>query len=277
MTLYFYNSYQQSPVGYQLSRLTPDTDRLEMISYKEFPCEEFQSLMTSSGASCAIGSVEDIDYLVLHSLSFSDAASRQWYVTLGVTSEKESKEQFICLIRKLFLDYTSLLRELQYWFRATPEDSLSYAIDAEALCRWLDAPAPEIDSFFRTGHPVVDQFRAMLEKAENSLHRRLFLLVPESTVAYFFTRNPLFEGELPHFLFNSKEFYQLLLKEEALLNEETQPQKQKAVPPIWEQLGLNKEQFLRYVASGVIACAGFLAMVSHFIRKCHKPSSTRRF
>lgn len=277
MTFYFLNSYQQSPVGFQLSRLAPGADRLEPCSHKELPFEEFQSLMTSSGTSCAIGSVEDTIYLVLHSLSFTDAESRQWYVTLGITADKGSREPFTGLVRKLFLDYTGFLGHLQNWFRATPEEPLSYAIDTEALQRWLDAPVPEIGPFHQTAHPVVDQLRAMLEKAEKGIHRRLFLLVPESTVSYFFIQNSVFDGELPYFLFNAEEFYQLLLKEAALLKEEEPSQQQKAAPPLWEQLGLTKEQFLRYVATGVIACAGFFAMVSHFVRKNRIPTSIRRF
>lgn len=279
MTLYFFNSYQQSPVGFQLSRLKADADQLELVGAQDILPEEFRSLMTSSGAACAVGSAEDTDYLVMHSLSFTDADSRQWYVTFGVTSEKGSREAFTGLIHKLFLDYTGFLGALRDWFCAAPDGPLSYSIQSDALRSWLDAPIPRIADipFYQTSHAVVDQFRAMLEKAEKGIHRRLFLLVPESTVAYFFTQNPLFDGELPHFLFNSEEFYPLLLKEDALLEGEEPAEQQKTASPIWEQLGITREQFIGFVLTGVIAGVGFLTMVSHLIRKNSTASSIRRF
>lgn len=266
MDFFFFNSYQQSPVGFQLSCLKAGASQLEKTNIQEILPEEFRSLMTNSGCSCAMGTINGIDYLVMHSLSFADAESRQWYITMGITSEAESRETFLGVIRKLFLDYATFLEVLPKWFHATPTNPLSYEIDSDAVNNWLAEPNPEFDGFMLTDNPVLNQFRSMLEKAKDDLSRRLFLLVPESTVAYFYTQNPLYDGELPHYLFNSKEFSQILQKEEDLLKEDTTEQP-KTATPIWEQLGITKEQFIRYVATGVIACAGFLAMINRFIRK----------
>ena len=100
MTLYFFNSYQQSPRGFQLSQLEAGDSQLELTDMQNIRSEEFRSLMNSSGAFCTIGFVKNTHYLVFRNISVIDADSRKWYITLGVTSEK-SEEQFVRLLQKL--------------------------------------------------------------------------------------------------------------------------------------------------------------------------------
>lgn len=266
MNFYFYTSYQQSPVGFQLSELTRGAQQAQLIRDEAIQSAQLRSLLTNSGAAFAVGCAEDTDYLVIHNLSHIDADDRQWYISLGVSADKSCHEAFTDLVRKICLDYTGFLCQIGDWFRATPTQPLSYTVDAEALERWMDAPVPETAGmpFFRSAHPVVEQFCAMLEKAGEGIERKLFVLVPESTVAYFFNQNPLFVGELPHYLFTSKEFGCLLVQQEPPREEE--PAAQKA-QPIWEQLGITKEEFIGYVAAGLICCTGLLMMAGGWLAK----------
>ena len=135
----------------------------------------------------------------------------------------------------------------------------------------MNGPAPNISKlpFYQASNPVVDQYRSMLEKLGRGIGRRLFLLVPESTVAYFFTQNKVFDRELPHFLFNAEEFYKLLQTDATLLDAEPK-EAQKASVPIWDQLGITKEQFIQYVITGVIVCASFIGMAGHLVKRITK-------
>lgn len=270
MTFYFFNSYQQSPVGFQLAKLHTDSDQPEEIGGGDILPEEFRSLMMNGGTACAIGSADNRDYFVLHNISVTDSESRRWYITLGITAEEASRAMFEKVIRKLFLDYPGFLDAVQGWFCATPEQPLSYGVHAGALREWMNGPVPEIGKlpFYQAADPVVDQYRAMLEKLGQGSGRRLYLLVPESTVAYFFTQNKVFDRELPHFLFNPEEFEKLLQADAALL-EEGQRKTQAAAAPVWEQLGITKEKFVRYVLTGVLA-GGILGVVGYFVKKITK-------
>lgn len=271
MTFYFHNSYQQSPVGFQLSKINPDSDQLERIVEGDILPGEFRSLLINGGVTCAIGSANNIDYFVLHNISITDSESRQWYITLGFTANEASRATFERVIQKLFLDYSGFLAAVQYWFFATPEQPLSYDIHVAALREWMNGPAPNISKlpFYQASNPVVDQYRSMLEKLGRGIGRRLFLLVPESTVAYFFTQNKVFDRELPHFLFNAEEFYKLLQTDATLLDAEPK-EAQKASVPIWDQLGITKEQFIQYVITGVIVCASFIGMAGHLVKRITK-------
>lgn len=271
MTFYFHNSYQQSPVGFQLSKLPSDFTHLEKIAEGDIQPEEFRSLMTKSGITCAIGSVDGTDYFVLHNISFEDSESRQWYITLGITAAETTRTLFEKLIRKLFLDYSGFLSAVKGWFIATPEQPLTYDIHAATLREWINAPMPAIEElpFYQVANPSVEQYRTMLDRLGEGISRRLFLLVPESTVAYFFTQNKAFDGELPYFLFHAEEFDKLIQMDATLLDagpEETQD----ASAPLWEQLGITKAQLIKYVIIGAIACVSFISTVDHVVKRITK-------
>ena len=274
MTLYFFNSYQQSPTGFQLSQLEAGDSQLELTDMQNIRSEEFRSLMNSSGAFCTIGFVKNTHYLVFRNISVIDADSRKWYITLGVTSEK-SEEQFVRLLQKLFLDYSGFLTAVRDWFYVTPEQPLSYAVHADVLNAWLRGPVPQISKnpFYLSSHSSVQQFRMMMRKIEEGIHRRIFLLVPESTVGYFYNQNTIFAKELPQFLFNSDEFFKLLLADKTLLNTKEQYTPSSSVP-LWEQLGITKDKFIQYIITGIIACTSFIGVAGHWIlTRCKELSS----
>lgn len=271
MNIYFYNSYQLSPVGFQLSKFDTDTDQLEQIKEDEFPSEAFHSLMVNSGAACVIGAADGLHYLVVHNISLTDDEDRQWYITLGVAAEQTEHEPFAQLAQKLLLDYPGFLSNIRNWFYATPEQSLSYKINGESLRNWLSLPVPVLTEvpFYCTQNPVVSQYRTMLEALAQSSNRRLFLLVPESTVSYFYSQNKVLDRELPHFLFNPEEFRKLLHRDATVLDAKKTEEKVVSTP-IWEQFGITKEQFIQYVITGVIVCASFIGMVRHWVKKAAK-------
>lgn len=271
MTFYFHNSYQQSPVGFQLSKIDVASEALTKITETDISSAEFRSLMINSGVTCAIGSKGDTSYLVFHNLHVADTNAKQWYITLGVTAGPDSKKQFEEIVKKLFLDHSSFVSSLQNWFYETPEQQLSYAIHVDAFQQWLSLPAPNIKAlpFYQLDNPIVNQYRSLVDELKKGSNRRLFLLVPESTVAYFFTQHNVFNKELPHFLFNPDEFAKLLHKDATLLNEKKGETSTKAAP-IWDQLGITKEQFIQYVVTGAIVCASFIGMISHFVKRTTK-------
>lgn len=271
MTFYFHNSYQQSPVGFQLSKLPSDSTHLEKIAEGDIQPEEFRSIMTKGGIACAIGSVNGTDYFVLHNISVEDSESRQWYITLGITAEETSRVMFEKLVRKLFLDYSGFFAAVQGWFIATPEQPLTYDIRATALREWINGPALDIGEirFYQEANPSVEQYRTMLDRLGKGICRRLFLLVPESTVAYFFTQNKVFDGELPYFLFHAEEFDKLLQMDTTLLDAEPEGTPDASVP-LWEQLGITKAQLIQYVIVGAIACVSFISAVDHLVKRITK-------
>lgn len=271
MTFYFHVSYQQSPVGFQLSKLYVGAEQLIKNEEHDILPAEFRSLMLNSGVTCAIGSSEDTSYMVLHNLHVTAADAKKWYITLGVTAGPESKKQFEDIVQKLLLDHSVFISALQDWFYATPDQPLSYAIHVNSFEQWLALPSPSIKTlpFYQIDDPIVNQYRSMLDELKKGSNRRLFLLVPESTVSYFFAQNKVFNKVLPHFLFNTEEFNKLLFADITLLNEKKNDTQSESTP-IWEQFGITKEQFFQYVITGAIVCVSFIGMISHFMKRATK-------
>lgn len=263
MTFYFYNSYQGSPVGYQLVQWQDSSDQLEPIRTGEIPSEDLRSMFSYGGKAYAIGCDGECSYFIINNLLFRDNDSLEWYGSFCCCADKQSQVAFAKFVRKVLLDFDGFQNAYAGWFIATPEAELSFAVDVAAVSKWLSEPFGEKTS--GTDHPVFKQFHAMLNDLAKGISRRLFLLVPESTVTYFFNQNPVFVKTVPQYLFSEREFTALLRGEP--LPEQKTGDEQQGVPPLWEQLGISKDLFIRYVLTGVIVCAGFLGTLAYRIHK----------
>lgn len=263
MIFYFYNSYQGSPTGFQMTCWQNGMDKLERIRTEDIPSADLRSLFDYGGNAYALGCDGNLFYFIVSDISYQDEDSRNWYSAFCVCADKAAEAEFVMTVRKILLNFAFFRKTYTGWFTATPEQELSYAINAAAVETWLSSL--EQSEIPQMQHPVADQFRNMLTAMEQGITRRLFLLVPESTVAYFFRQNPVFDKTVPQYLFSDQDF-QALLDGEPLPELENAEEKNDS-QPIWEQLGISKELFIRYVLTGTILCVGFIGTIIHQIRK----------
>lgn len=96
----------------------------------------------------------------------------------------------------------------------------------------MNDPAPNMNElpFYQVQHPIVEQYRTMLETLGKGSSRRLSFLVPENAIAYFFSQNTVFNWELPYFLFRSEEFFKMLQADATLLDSAPEEEQRNTAP-----------------------------------------------
>lgn len=281
MKIYFFNSYQQSCQGFQLSELDTSDMLARLVTADEIVPDEIRSALTKSGASCLMGASGGEEYFLLRGMEVLGEDDRIWYINFAVTAPMDAHSEFWNFAAKVLLDYAQFQTSVKNWFVATPSDSLSYAIRKDALSAWLRSETPRLSDrfFYQKAHFATEQFLSMMNTAQQGNHNRLFLLVPESTTTYFLKQNEVFTGETPVYLFHSEIFGMLLnadprlfLQEERKKEDAGETQPKDTGIPIWEQMGITEEQFDVLVKAGVlvaggIATIGAIRMVSGIVKK----------
>ena len=279
MVFYFLNSYQLSPAGFQLSRLTGWDSLLEPIQPDDIFPTEVQGILNRSGAVFAMGCINGLDYLVLRNIIVTDDAERQWYINFAVTAGEEYAQFFRSMVRKILLDYSGLLSVLKECFYPINEASLSYGIHLQLLKEWAEGPQPPYQDFYQTRHIAIDKLGRLLNKISTGPDSRLLVLVPESTVRYFKKQNGFFSDDTPSFLFSSEIFYLLLHKDDALF-EKTWSKQQSGTPLIQKNASeyfrestenpssITSEQMNKIISAGkIIAGLALLTVITHIIKK----------
>lgn len=281
MKIYFFNSYQQSCHGFQKSELDTSTLLLRKVTGDEIVPNEIRSALMNSGASCLMGASGGEEYFLLRGLEVSGEDDRIWYINFAVTAPTDSHLELWNFAAKVLLNYARFQFSVRNWFVATPSDSLSYGIQKEAVSAWLRSEAPRLSdrAFYQKAHFATEQFLSMMNAAQQGIHSRLFLLVPESTTTYFLKQNEVFAGETPAYLFHSEIFGMLLnadprlfLQEERKTEDAGEAQSKDTGIPIWEQMGITEEQFDALVKAGIlvaggIATIGAIRMVNGIVKK----------
>lgn len=280
MKIYFFNSYQQSCQGFQLSELDTSDMLLRLVTADEIVPDEIRSALTKSGASCLMGASGGKEFFLLRGMQVSGESDRIWYINFAATAPKDSHPELWDFAAKVLLNYEQFQLSVKNWFVATPSDSLSYGIRKDAVSAWLQSEAPRLSdqSFYQKAHFATEHFLSMMNAAQQGIHSRLFLLVPESTTTYFLKQNVVFTGETPVYLFHSKIFEMLLnadprlfLQEERKKEDAVETQPKDTGIPIREQMGITEEQFDALVKAGIlvaggIATIGVIRMVNGIVK-----------
>lgn len=137
MKIYFYNTYQSSPTGFQLSEYDEAEGELKLINSGDIITEELRSLFFNSGAVSAAGLSESgKEYFVIKDISFSDDKKTVWNVNVAfeAVAGEESLKPFV---RNIFADYTGFKKLLSECIRFSDQTKLSYTVDFCALKEWL--------------------------------------------------------------------------------------------------------------------------------------------
>lgn len=279
MTFYFFNSYQLSPIGFQLSCLAGWDSPLYPIQTDKIVPLEVQSVLTRSGAISALGYGEGFYYYLLRGVCVTDDTGRQWYLNLALTADEESKPVFQFTVSKIFLDYPGFLSTLKKCFYPVSEGPLSYGIHSQYLQEWAEVSQNPSQEFYQTPHFATECFSALLSDVSDGTISHLLMLVPESTVNYFVTQNSCFSNDVPSYQF-SADIFRLLLYRDGALFERTEPVQHSNTSPKQEnpveqshcfsrnQLGLTQEQMETISLVGKIAAVvATCATVAHIIKK----------
>ncbi len=221
---YFYNSYQMSYVGYQLTAAELDAEHLSLLRDTEIDVPEIASCLLNSGTVCAVGqSGQGISYMVFRGLSVVAQDGRSWYVNMVVCADAPSKDSFVRIVRRIFVRFDEFLFALPGWFYAVPEETLSYGLNFDRLRDFVhrcEVTGIEEGGFWKNPHSGIQRFREMLSELSDSV-QRLYFLVPESTKHYFYAHNPVFEGCDANFVLDKKAFDGILSQDLDAFEEKT--------------------------------------------------------
>lgn len=223
LNLYFYNSYQNSSVGYQLVRCDFATAELEVIDSNEITTIEARSAIMHSGARCVIGTNEDgISYFVLRGTDVTDLNGCPWYINMVIEADEDSNEEWAVAVKNILGNHDGFLEDIKGWFMPTEED-LSYAADMVKMAEFLLSDNETDMSFYDCDNKVAQKYGKVLKELDKMNGAGLLMLVPEATVNYFYKQNTCFEGIEAVNVFSAKVFNGLLEKNTNALYEVEKP------------------------------------------------------
>lgn len=252
MKFYFFNSYHQSLMGFQLTWISTGEQTLQLAKANRCGTPELQNALFHSGAVCLVGrSAGDVDYFLLRKINVTDPEGRVWYINMAVEADVSERASFQTLVKAVLLRHEEFLRKLSGCFYAKNED-LSYELDSERFWAYVANTAQhpvEADSFYNMDNVFAGKLLKALTALETLASQEVSLLVPESTLAYFVNQNPVFQGKKIGQNISCKAFGYLLTKDPALYTlEEEAPVKETK-----KQIDLTDEQQekMKKVAMGV--------------------------
>lgn len=256
---YFHNSYTQSLSGYQLTQVTLDADRLQMVTNRKTMAPEICSALLNSGAVCLAGTTQNGFYYVQRGIQVMDLDGRKWFINLAVEAAAEDQEIFKGLVHKLTAGHRNFLNTAMGLFRAT-EEELSYQIDMDVLRRFVEAediPTLEEDSFYQTENKYIHLMKDFLQELSQGLTEKISLMAVESSAKYFFAQNPYFDGETVKRIMPAAGFKYLILADDRLFTVADVKE-----PETIEQTGKFSEESLERITDGLIKGAKIAAVVA---------------
>lgn len=232
LNVYFFNSYQNSYVGYQLARYMVGTDELEIVADKKSMAPEAESILMNGGTTCVLGRNQNgMTYFGLCGLEIADGESRGWFINMALEADQDSASVLLDMVSKIFMDYGKFLDELGGWFYVTPEEKLSFQMNTSVVEQYIRSPQDksinDID-FYQGENSHIKKYRDMVSGLGTEIGEGIYLLVPETTKQYFYKQNPHFENMASRYLFESKVFKNILEKnQEVLVSQESEEAEKK--------------------------------------------------
>lgn len=227
MQFYFYNSYQQSPVGFQESWIASGKQALELVESNWCQNQELNSALFHSGAACLVGrGTGGEDYFLIRNVTVKDETGRKWYIYMGVEGDPSERQDFCALVRGILMEHDRFRQVLAECFRPR-KGTLSYALDAGKFWTYVAGTAQKpvkTDEFYDQDHVFTNKLRAALESMEDPALRGAALLVPDGTYQNFINQNPVFQGRKIGQQIPAKAFACLLNRDPALLDMAEEPE-----------------------------------------------------
>lgn len=254
MKFYFFNTYHQSLMGYQLTWISTGETALTLAESNKCDTPELQSALFNSGAQCVIGKAAgNRNYFLLRKNVIADREGRTWYINMALEAEASEAGQFCSLIRNILLDYGTFCKALANSFYVQQEEQ-SYGLDAERFWAYVQGTAeslPADDSFYDRSNSYVAKLLNALTAMETIAASEVTLLVPESTLTYFLSQNVIFRGRRILHDIPGKAFRYLLEKDPAIYSLEDEKPVNESKP---QQLLTDEQQTaVKRIAAGVAA------------------------
>ena len=267
---YFFNSYHQSPVGYQLTMIQSYEPELQMVKINKCDTQELQSALFNSGAVCLIGrSTDNVDYFLLRKITVTDADGRVWYINMALESDAVSRSDYLTTVRSIVLNNEKFTQILSECFR-TQDEELSYQLDGTKFWAAMHqlAEAAAADDFYMNDSPHTAKLCDALSAMDTLAAQELALIVPESTMTYFLNQNPVFRSRKIGQTISHKAFAYLLVKDPAVYTYEDEVPVQETRKKI--DLTEEQQENIRKVAFGVgalLAVYGTYKLVDYLFGK----------
>lgn len=153
MKVYFYCSYNLSPVGYQKISLDP-------VAEEQGPCniatKAVETLLTHGGAESALG-MDGLDcYFVIKGVKHTDVKlsretpGRSLYLNLGVTSPAGESEEVLAVAYYVYTQYHDFV--VRFASCITPQDGeVSYTVDPTLWRQLMEVARIKYAAFLKNG------------------------------------------------------------------------------------------------------------------------------
>lgn len=253
MKFYFYNTYQNSPTGFQLSEYDEAEEKLKLITSGDIVNEELKSLFLYTGSVAAASSASGKDYFVIKNIDFADSENTEWNVNIAFEADTGDKN-YKTFVYNILVDYAEFKKLLAESIKTSDEAVLSYTVDFKTLKDWLTVQKDKDErttDFYNSSNPLIKKLNTMLKSDS-----KLSLLVLEATENYFYKQNPIFSDNSFDLVLTSEEYKSILLKDEELLNSNrkisSEKQEPKTAPAEKEKDKHNKLIAATLITTGVL-------------------------
>lgn len=221
MKIYFYNSYGNSPTGFQFSVFSTTDRNLKMIYSSDIDSKYVRSVFCNAGALCALGKADNsTKYFVIKNIEFENDDGRRWYVNLALESDANSDKEFDTSVFNILTGYADFKAVLKDALFVSEDTELSYGIDSVAVDEYFYSgkKADISDSeFWKSSNATIKKFRYMVETF-NGAGNGIYFLSYEGTIKYFYSNNDELKDMPIRFPLDSKKFNALLEKDEESLS-----------------------------------------------------------
>ncbi len=268
MKVYFYNSYQNSLVGFQLCGYDTESNGVTLLSPNDIESEELKSILLNSGSISALGKTTSGNkFFVIKKLEFTDLTQRLWSVNFAVEADKNSAAMFENTVFNILADLSGFQKMLGECLIVTADEKLSYSVNAEILNAYFLSEknnAAESDEFFNSSNQTVKSFKNMLKNIGIS-GEKLEMLAVETTKKYFYNQNPVFAGVNAAFEADANQFDFIMQKNaESLDDYETKKAELKKASDAAQKA---EEEATRNTAIKALAVAAAAAVCAVVVKK----------
>ncbi|MCD7957502.1 MAG: hypothetical protein LUG93_17515 [Lachnospiraceae bacterium] len=224
LKFYFYNSYQGSMTGFQITGPDEQNHCLRLCGEGEIDERIYKSFTTGGIKAILMRDGRGKNTFLVRNMKVKPVESGQlWYLNFSVTAElPEDEAALAAIVREHSLHCDAFVERLLACFRQDKMGEPSYQADLEALYAYV-AALPATGSELPSDHRIVKKFNQMLQGLDQiSRSPDIYFLATEAGEEYFQKMHPEFKGCVPLYSFDLKDYVKLLhFKEEYFSEPET--------------------------------------------------------
>lgn len=224
LDIYFYNSYNLSPVGYQMTKIDHGVLNVVPINQKnsqEVPAEVINYL-THGGAKMLFSKIQGDKFLFVikgiiceDKTKSNDEMGRKWFINMAIVSDKIELEALCPIVTLVLTDFEAFKMKISELVKVSSEE-LSYSVDYDKLYHMIGyyrrtfvgyhihfAPESIISRPFDMAGEKY--FKLLRDVIEYRVDEEIFLVVLEGSLDYFYSSCRLPRGVKPKYSFSPVE------------------------------------------------------------------------